>query len=113
VSSKVRQGDCLEIMRGLGSQSADLIYVDPPFFTQKMHTLMTRDRAATFQFSDEWRSLDEYLNSLRKRAHAWTFNLQKKLEGTQLRIEPDTEVEEVLAQPEQQEFPEKVNATLA
>jgi hypothetical protein len=47
-----------------------------------------------------------------KRAHARTFNLQKKLEATQPRIDPDDEVEEVLSQPEQQEFPEGANATL-
>lgn len=39
-----------------------------------------------------------------KRAHARTFNLQKKLEATQLLIQSDDEVEEVLSQPEQQSF---------
>jgi hypothetical protein len=39
-----------------------------------------------------------------KRAHARTFNLHKKLEATQPSIESDDDVEEVLAQPEQQEF---------
>jgi site-specific DNA-methyltransferase (adenine-specific) len=67
VSSEVRQGDCLEVLQRLDSQSADLIYVDPPFFTQKTHALVTRDRTATFQFSDEWNSRDEYLNFLRDR----------------------------------------------
>jgi len=47
-----------------------------------------------------------------KKAHARTFNLQKKLEANQLRIETDVEVEEVLAQPEQQELPEQANSIL-
>jgi len=45
----------------------DLVYVDPPFFTQKTHSLVTRDRATTFQFSDEWKSRVEYIDFLRAR----------------------------------------------
>jgi hypothetical protein len=44
-----------------------LVYVDPPFFTQKTHSLMTRDRSTTFQFIDEWKSRAEYLDFLRAR----------------------------------------------
>ena len=44
MASEVRHGDCLEIARGLTVESADSVYVDPPFFTQKTHTLATRDR---------------------------------------------------------------------
>ncbi len=35
MSSEVRQGDCLEVVRDLPAESVDLVYVDPPFFTQK------------------------------------------------------------------------------
>jgi site-specific DNA-methyltransferase (adenine-specific) len=42
----------------------DLVYVDPPFFTQKTHSLVTRDRTTTFQFSDEWKSLAAYIEFL-------------------------------------------------
>ena len=54
MASEVRHGDCLEVVRGLASGSVDLVYVDPPFFTQKTHSLVTRDRATRFEFSDEW-----------------------------------------------------------
>ena len=67
MSSEVRQGDCLEVVRGLPAGTVDLVYVDPPFFTQKTHALVTRDRSTTFQFSDQWSSLPEYAGFLRAR----------------------------------------------
>jgi site-specific DNA-methyltransferase (adenine-specific) len=41
-----------------------MVYVDPPFFSQKTHSLVTRDRATTFQFNDEWKSRTEYIEFL-------------------------------------------------
>ena len=67
MASEVRHGDCLEVVRGLAAESVDLVYVDPPFFTQKTHSLVTRDRATRFEFSDEWKSRGEYLAFLRAR----------------------------------------------
>ena len=67
MSSEVRQGDCLDVVRDLPAESVDLVYVDPPFFTQKVHSLVTRDRRTTFQFSDEWSSRAEYLQFVRLR----------------------------------------------
>ena len=67
MASEVRQGDCLEVVRGLAAESVDMVYVDPPFFTQKMHSLVTRDRTTRFEFSDEWKSRTEYVEFLRAR----------------------------------------------
>lgn len=67
MASEVHHGDCLEVVGGLASESVDLIYVDPPFFTQKTHSLVTRDRATKFTFSDEWKSRGEYIEFLRTR----------------------------------------------
>ena len=53
--------------RGLAAESVDLVYVDPPFFTQKTHSLVTRDRTTKFEFSDEWKSRAEYIEFLRLR----------------------------------------------
>jgi site-specific DNA-methyltransferase (adenine-specific) len=64
---EVRHGDCLKVVKSLPTESVDLVYVDPPFFTQKTHSLVTRDRATTFQFSDEWKSRAAYLEFLRVR----------------------------------------------
>ena len=67
MASEVLHGDCLDVVRGLTAETVDLVYVDPPFFTQKTHSLVTRDRATTFQFSDEWKSRTEYVEFLRVR----------------------------------------------
>ncbi len=67
MASEVRHGDCLEVVKGLTAASVGLVYVDPPFFTQKTHSLVTRDRVTTFQFSDEWKSRAEYIEFLRVR----------------------------------------------
>lgn len=47
----------LEIKTG----SIDLIYFDPPFFTQKTHSLTTKDGKTEFSFEDKWETLDDYL----------------------------------------------------
>jgi len=67
MASEVRHGDCVEVVRGLASDSVDLAYVYPPFFTQKTHSLVTRDRKTKFEFSDEWKSRGEYIKFLRAR----------------------------------------------
>lgn len=47
-------GDCLEIMQGLTKNSIDMIYLDPPFFTNKKHSLSSRDRKSHYSFNDIW-----------------------------------------------------------
>jgi len=80
MASEVRQGDCLDVVRGLAGDLVDLVYVDPPFFTQKTHSLVTRDRTTTFQFSDEWASLTDYVEFLRVRL--WEFRRVLKRTGS-------------------------------
>ncbi|MDX2269803.1 MAG: DNA methyltransferase [Bryobacter sp.] len=53
-------GDCYSILQGIGDESIDLVYVDPPFFTQKVHSLKTRDGVRTYSFSDLWKSAEQY-----------------------------------------------------
>jgi site-specific DNA-methyltransferase (adenine-specific) len=60
----VIQGDCLDILSKQPAGSADLVYIDPPFLTQKTHTLKTRDGSRTFSFSDLWDSHEEYAQFL-------------------------------------------------
>ena len=50
-------GDNLTIMRTLESESVDLIYLDPPFRSQ-------RDYGA---FADVWRTMDDYIEYMRER----------------------------------------------
>jgi site-specific DNA-methyltransferase (adenine-specific) len=46
-------------MENLQPESVNLVYVDPPFFSQKRHRLSSRDNR-TFEFSDIWADADEY-----------------------------------------------------
>lgn len=57
---KVIHRDCLEALKEIKSGSVDLVYLDPPFFSQKMHKLQTRDRSREFSFSDLWPSHEDY-----------------------------------------------------
>lgn len=63
----VIMGDCLEKLKGIASESVDLVYLDPPFFTQKTHTLKTRDNTKEYSFEDTWYSLQDYLNFIKER----------------------------------------------
>lgn len=67
MSIQLFQGDCLEIMRDFEPGSVNLVYLDPPFFTQKSHRLLTRDRQQEFSFTDIWSSHIEYATFLFER----------------------------------------------
>ncbi len=57
---KVILGDCLDILPTFEDNSIDLIYLDPPFFTNKIQKLKTRDGKKEFSYSDIWQSHEEY-----------------------------------------------------
>ncbi|MEW5986750.1 MAG: DNA methyltransferase [Chloroflexota bacterium] len=67
MKTEVYLGDCLTIMRQLDADCVNLIYLDPPFFTQKIHTLRSRDRQQEFSFADLWVSHAEYAEFLKAR----------------------------------------------
>lgn len=60
-------GDCMEVLRRLPTAKADLVYLDPPFFTQRKQKLSTRDRSTEFSFDDRWNSVSEYASFLAER----------------------------------------------
>ncbi len=65
--TQLYQGDCLEVIRNIQSDSIHLVYLDPPFFTQKTHRMTTRDRTSEFSFDDVWSSHFEYAEFLYER----------------------------------------------
>ena len=69
MKSEVFQNDCLDILRKSNAEMADLVYLDPPFFTQRKHTLKTRDRSTEISFDDRWDSIKEYVSFLHERLH--------------------------------------------
>lgn len=52
--NEVIHGDCLDVMKGMADKSIDLIYLDPPFFTNRKHSLSSRDRSSHYSFDDLW-----------------------------------------------------------
>ena len=66
-SDEIYLGDCLQVIPKIGNNLVDLIYIDPPFFTQKEHTLKSRKGKHYFSFDDRWTSLDDYSNYIEER----------------------------------------------
>jgi len=64
---KVILGDCLKILADFEDESINLIYLDPPFFTNKIQKLTTRDGGKEFSYNDIWKDYDEYAVFLFKR----------------------------------------------
>lgn len=67
VSNKIILGDCLNEMRSIENGSIDLIYLDPPFFTERKHKLKNRERTKEFSFDDTWGSDKGYAQFLKER----------------------------------------------
>ena len=67
VEARTFIGDCLDILGEMDVETADLVYVDPPFFTQKSHRLSTRDGDEWYSFNDIWNSDGEYANFIYQR----------------------------------------------
>ena len=58
-------GDCLDIMRGMNSESVDLIYLDPPFNSKANYAAPIGSKAAGAAFKDTWTLSDvdvEWIN---------------------------------------------------
>lgn len=65
--NKVICDDCFHVLSGMEESKVDLVYLDPPFFTQETQRLSSRQSEAEYVFSDKWSSLDEYLSFMEKR----------------------------------------------
>jgi site-specific DNA-methyltransferase (adenine-specific) len=59
--------DCIEALSEIKEESVDLIYLDPPFFTQKKQKQKTRDNKKEYSFDDSWSSIDEYREYIQER----------------------------------------------
>ena len=59
-------GDCKYELQKVAENSVDLIYLDPPFFTQKKQTLKNKQNKE-YTFNDCWGNIDIYQNYIRER----------------------------------------------
>jgi site-specific DNA-methyltransferase (adenine-specific) len=60
-TNKIYHGNCVEKLKEIEANKVDLIYFDPPFFTQRKHSLTNKDNSKTYQFDDKYNSIEEYL----------------------------------------------------
>ncbi len=51
-------GDCLYILHGINSDSVDMIYLDPPFNSNRNFSAPLGSKAAGSSFEDMWRWKD-------------------------------------------------------
>jgi len=60
-TNKIYHGNCVEKLKEIEANKVDLIYFDPPFFTQRKHSLTNKDNSKTYEFDDKFNSIQEYL----------------------------------------------------
>ena len=63
----LKQSDCLLFLKKEMDETFDLVYLDPPFFTQREHALNSRDGDRNYRFLDSWKSNEEYALFMHKR----------------------------------------------
>jgi DNA modification methylase len=68
--NKIILGDNLETLRTLEDDSADLIYLDPPFFSNKNYEVIWGDEGEIRSFKDRWAGgIEHYIAWLKERVY--------------------------------------------
>jgi DNA modification methylase len=66
--NKLILGDNLEILKGMEADSVDLIYLDPPFFSNRNYEVIWGDAGEVRSFQDRWAGgIDHYIAWLKER----------------------------------------------
>ncbi|OIP74655.1 MAG: site-specific DNA-methyltransferase [Oscillatoriales cyanobacterium CG2_30_44_21] len=63
--NKIYHGNCVEKLKEIEDSKVDLIYFDPPFFTQRKHSLTNKNNSKTYEFDDKYASIAEYLTLIK------------------------------------------------
>lgn len=63
----INEGDALLLLQQVLPESVDLVYLDPPFFTQRSHVMTSKGGVKEYKFEDSWASSDEYVSFMRDR----------------------------------------------
>lgn len=64
-TNKIIHGDCTIELEKLDNNSVDLVYLDPPFYSQKKHLLSGKDGLRVYEFDDKFESIEDYLLIIR------------------------------------------------
>ena len=65
--NQVMCADSFQILKEMESKKIDLIYMDPPFFTQEMQRLTGKNQEIQYEFSDKWKDMNAYLEYMKVR----------------------------------------------
>ncbi len=66
--NKLILGDNLDILKSIDSESVDLIYLDPPFFSNRNYEVIWGDQGEIRSFQDRWSGgIDHYIAWLKER----------------------------------------------
>ena len=66
--NKLILGDNLEILKQIDNDTVDLIYLDPPFFSNKNYEVIWGDEGEIRSFVDRWSGgIDHYITWLKER----------------------------------------------
>ncbi|MHB9291311.1 hypothetical protein Holit_00385 [Hollandina sp. SP2] len=66
--NKLTLGDNLEILKAMDAESVDLIYLDPPFFSNRNYEVIWGDAGEVRSFQDRWAGgIDHYIAWLKER----------------------------------------------
>jgi len=61
-------GDCLEVLKKINSESVDLIYIDPPFFSNRTYEVIWGDKGEVRSFEDRFSGgIEHYITWLKDR----------------------------------------------
>ena len=52
--NKLILGDCLEVLKTLENETVDLIYIDPPFFSNRTYEVIWGDKGEIRSFEDRF-----------------------------------------------------------
>ncbi len=70
IKNKIYCGDNLDVLQKLEKESVDLIYIDPPFFSNKQYEVVWGDEAEIRSFEDRWEGgVLHYINWLKARVN--------------------------------------------
>ena len=58
--NKIFNDDCLNILKQIPAETIDMVYLDPPFYTQRKHSLSSAN-GIRYEFSDVWPSRVQYI----------------------------------------------------
>ena len=68
MSNRLILGDNLEILKQIEEESVDLIYLDPPFFSNRNYEVIWGDKGEVRSFEDRWAGgINHYIDWLKER----------------------------------------------